>query len=520
MTTFQQPPKNLGQLSRLPINATLIAAFIMSAGCGSGDGLPSTSPSTSPSATPSTTPASTPAATPAAAAPGPAPASNTTSICDNVVSSDSASEPANANFTETRIWKNFQQIPNSGFKDFSFGFDNNNRGLAIIQSGPNGSSQLQSLRLDPLTGWGALETLGNTSSNVPRSKINVAGDGSAFSIYDSGSGVRSSLYTVGSGWAATPSLVSTPTALNAEIPYSLESNVSGKRVAIWTNIESASIRLWVNTFDPATGWAIATKLDNRTTGVSDPKVAIDAAGNAIAVWNLRRTSTDLDVWASRFQPATGWSTPQQISTVPAGTNATEIQVALDQTGNGVAVWRITGAPRGASIKAARFSATTGWSPEEIIQTPCDFTGNSPRLAMNLAGKAVLTWDENNFTTNLRRRIVRTFDTANGWGDFKVVATGETGGSSDVSVAIDLQGNAMIAWAGVGAALRSSSLMALRYQPTVGWSTPRKLIEPTNELVVSDVSVKMNALGNAMVTWKHPPITGELSQTFYRSAEYR
>lgn len=64
-----------------------------------------------------------------------------------------------------------------------------------------------------------------------------------------------------------------------------------------------------------------------------PKVAMDGANNAIAVWPLNG-----DIWANRYDATTGsWGATLTLLEENNGSVSTP-QIAMDQTGNAVVVW--------------------------------------------------------------------------------------------------------------------------------------------------------------------------------------
>src|SRR6185295_18586763 len=66
------------------------------------------------------------------------------------------------------------------------------------------------------------------------------------------------------------------------------------------------------------------------------QVAVNASGQAVAVWQ-QSDGTTINIYANRYAPAVGWGTPQRISPVVLETSQAP-QVAIDSNGNAVAVW--------------------------------------------------------------------------------------------------------------------------------------------------------------------------------------
>ena len=108
----------------------------------------------------------------------------------------------------------------------------------------------------------------------------------------------------------------------------------------------------------------------------DPSVAIDGAGDAVAVWSR-------GVVESSYRRSDGWwSGPVVVS--GREVRARDPQVALDGAGNAVAIWL---GPREVE-SAARPYASAAWSSPVVV----DRTGGAmPRLAIEPSGNAVAAW---------------------------------------------------------------------------------------------------------------------------------
>ena len=89
------------------------------------------------------------------------------------------------------------------------------------------------------------------------------------------------------------------------------------------------------------GWGKAELIGMDGGGLSaKPHIAVDASGNAIAVW-LQDDGTREDIWANRYVAGTGWGAAELIE-VDAGL-VLDPQIAVDASGNAIAVWpQITG----------------------------------------------------------------------------------------------------------------------------------------------------------------------------------
>ena len=118
------------------------------------------------------------------------------------------------------------------------------------------------------------------------------------------------------------------------------------------------------TRDNAWQAAEAIETDNAADAFS-PQVAIDASGNAIAVWQ-QSDGTRFNIWANRYTAGAGWGTATVIETVNTG-DAESPQIAVDANGNAIAVWRQSDGPD-SSILSNRYTAGAGWGTAVLIET--------------------------------------------------------------------------------------------------------------------------------------------------------
>ncbi len=223
-------------------------------------------------------------------------------------------------------------------------------------------------------------------------------------------------------------------------------------------------------------------------------VAVDGAGNVIAVWALRGAPT---VEAARYTAASAvWSDP--VSIAPGGGSAEYARVGMDASGNALAVWNDSG---GRTRSSRYLVATDSWTAPVTISDPAMRSAYKPHLAVDPAGNALVVW---------RLRIPLT----GGFYDYVVqgvrftaasatwsspVALGAMMGwntdrsdAEELAVAADRFGNGVAVWKQV------AGLQAARYRAASGWGPAVDLTAPGQEGFRPSVAV--DHLGNATVTW--------------------
>lgn len=249
--------------------------------------------------------------------------------------------------------------------------------------------------------WSTPQLIGGNESQNARNPQIVAdpssGDFLAVWIKDS-SIVEGRRYNPVTGWGETLSIIPQTRSLGRyERPetheghsLSLSVNTDGIATAVWNDngiIRSAQY------YPGGSGWTtpqnigIGSSNILGTTGSSNIKVAMDAGGNAVAVWLKEEEDTfTFRVWSNRYAAGSGWGNPQQISNEPGKFYPADL--AMDRSGNAIVVWR-TKTDR--KIVAARYVAGSGWIPPEIISNAEGFI---PKIVMDSKGNGYVVWGQN------------------------------------------------------------------------------------------------------------------------------
>jgi len=137
------------------------------------------------------------------------------------------------------------------------------------------------------------------------------------------------------------------------------------------------------------GTAVLIETDN-AGGAYSPQVAVDANGNATAVWYQDDGAAD-SIWSNRYDATSGmWGTAVLIETDNTG-GAYQPQVAVDAHANVTAIWYQND---GTSDKmwSNRYDATLGmWGTAVRIQTDTTEYASGPQLAVDANGNATAVW---------------------------------------------------------------------------------------------------------------------------------
>jgi hypothetical protein len=113
-------------------------------------------------------------------------------------------------------------------------------------------------------------------------------------------------------------LIETDNAGYAKFPQ-VAVDDSGNAIAVWSQFDGTRLNILANRYYAATGlWGEAELIETDEGPAGKPWVAVDGSGNAIAVWR-QSDGTLYNVWANRYDAATGlWGTAELIETDDAG----------------------------------------------------------------------------------------------------------------------------------------------------------------------------------------------------------
>ena len=334
-----------------------------------------------------------------------------------------------------------------------------------------------------------LSALGRDATE-PQVAVDAAGDTVAIWSRQDGSHtiIQSSSRSAGGGW-------SPPVDLSAAGRSATEPQVAvdpaGNAVAVWSRT-NGSHTVIQGASKPAGGdWTPVLDLSDSERNAVEPDVAVDPAGNAVAIWSRFDGSDDIVQGALLPRGGSGWSEPIDLSTV--GEDADEPRVAVDGAGNAVAVWSRLEGSNTIAQAAYRGSGATWGTPKDLSKAG----GNAkePQLAVDPAGSAVAVWSR----TTGGLGTVQAADMAPGGGWLEALdlsGVGEDATEPDVALA---GGRAIAVWS-AGDAGPYTTIEA-REKPAGGaWQSTQDLTQSGLTQTVVTPRVALDPRGNAEAAW--------------------
>ena len=358
-------------------------------------------------------------------------------------------------------------------------------------------------------GWqGAtlLETYQSGDTWPPQ--VAMDADGNAMAVWTQHEGDVHKLYAsyaaVGQLWQQ-PILVAQG-AGSVTVPQ-IAFDAQGIAIATWQQLHNGVNSIFASHFIPGLSWQTAVPLElDDVNNAYDPQLAVDSYGNAVVAW--RQDNNGLStIFANRYIVGLGWQGAELLDTKTVGEAdagyAYDAQVAMDERGNAMVVWQRHAANDGpGSIYARRYDATLGWLGLELLETAPE-SANNPRIAMNVLGIATVVWRQ--FDGNHYSLYTNRYNPLSGWEGVEAVQLASQGNIDVPQVAIDTQGNTTIVWQQLDAN-GNIGLYTRQHILTRGWQGVSQL-QTAQSGNAYNPALAMDLYGNATLAWHQTDASG-------------
>jgi hypothetical protein len=226
-------------------------------------------------------------------------------------------------------------------------------------------------------------------------------------------------------------------------------------------------------------------------GAEEPQLAVNANGDAVAVWYQFDGINDVIEAASL--PAGGtWSAPQRLS-MPGG-DCYGPHVAIDANGAATVVWyRYNGGVPPGIVQAATRSAGGVWTmPQSLSTAPQD--SSEPQVASDPRGDVTAVWSSFNGSTDVIEAA--TLPAGGGWSSAYQLSTG--GDADAPQVAIDGQGTATAVWEWDSSDGLSALVQAATQAAGGNWSVPAAISLAGQD--AGEPQIAADAAGDVAAVW--------------------
>jgi hypothetical protein len=352
------------------------------------------------------------------------------------------------------------------------------------------------VKADSDSGWGVATIIEiENEGSVGEPQVVVDNSGNAIAVWYQHDGsnwnIMANRYTVGYGWS-TATLIEFDNSGDASSPE-VDMDGSGNAIVVWHQHDGLVENIWANRYLVGIGWGTPTIVENDDTGDAfGPQIAVDATGNATAVWYQNDGALD-HAWGNRYVVGVGWGTPALIETENLG-NVKETQVANDGNGNAMAVWTQNDGIRD-NIWANRYIVGFGWGTASLIETDNLAGAGDPQVGMDAAGNALAIWQQD--TGAIWNVWSNRFDIGSGWGTPELIENDNSGDALRPQIAGEESGDALATWQQDDGS--DTNIWASRYDVGSGWGTP-VLLENENTGNAIDPKPALDGKGNAVVVF--------------------
>ncbi|VAX01487.1 hypothetical protein MNBD_GAMMA20-2441 [hydrothermal vent metagenome] len=394
--------------------------------------------------------------------------------------------------------------PNGGLR-IDVGIDTNGNGsldpAEITQTGfvcsgndANGSIGWQTATL--------IESGFTGAAFYPQVAINA--DGDAMAVWSQASGTKKSIwanrYTVQAGWEVVE-LIETGNRGDALSPQ-IALDAAGNAVAIWQQSNGSHYDIWANRYVVGVGWSKVQRINTENSGNANlPQLSMDAQGNTTAVW-YQHNGTRNNIWANRYVPGRGWGTAELIESNDAG-GAKHPKISVEDSGAVIAVWeQVHDKTARSSIWANQYIPGSGWGTAELIETDDAGDATFPQISVR-GGIAMAVWlqSDGKVTNTWASR----YAVNSGWGKPEPIASQSSGQPNYPQVAAG-NGSALAVWHQSNGT--RSDIWSNRYVAGSGWGKP-ELIESNDTGTARFPQVAANTDGNALAVWPQESARGKI-----------
>ena len=347
---------------------------------------------------------------------------------------------------------------------------------------------------------------------IQNERLVIDAHGDVFASWESPQGGTMSLAQVaerpaGGSWQ-TPVTLSEPGEQGFTPQVAVDSE--GGAVVVWEgyNATTGARSIHSSTTSAGESWQAPADLSSPGQFVTDPLVATDASGDAVATWELH--TTEWMVEASRKSVGGAWSAP--VTIVHTGSQAPAPRVFSDAAGETVAIWTGTSAGQQV-IQAASEPAGGPWgSPVNLSAPGQDEAG--PQLRFDAEGDAIAVWQAN--TAGIER-IESAYRPAAGSWQAAVPLSQEGQEAYAPSISMDPQGDAVAGWehylSGCESILQTSVRpSAGTWQPVTNVSTAGHTAEGGNVYIDTHGAVAVWGSGQCSETNREAPIEAAVKPT--------
>lgn len=267
--------------------------------------------------------------------------------------------------------------------------DGSENAIAVWSQEESGVYNLYARRYTVDAGWDPTPTLLETNpGNALAPQVAFDGHGNAVVVWSQGwNDIYAKKYEAGRGWGTTTLVEMSPG--NTSLP-NLAVDINGDAIVVWRQYDMVSSKwnIYANRYIAGRDWGTPTIIGPDSGEYAEPHIAVDAGGNAIAVWAKIFDATRYDIYFNKHVAGADWGTTSTLL-VPNVGDTPGLEVAMDGIGNAIVVWRQMEGMN-YSIRAKRYVSGGDFGETHAIGPGSDYA-RFPKIAMDSRGSAIVVW---------------------------------------------------------------------------------------------------------------------------------
>lgn len=212
--------------------------------------------------------------------------------------------------------------------------------IAVWEQSAGGLWRLYSNRYVPGTGWeGAMVIDNGNNQNAMYPQVAMDSNGNAVAVWCelelvefTYRSIWANRYVAGTGW--TGATLVADVLLNDVHPQ-VAMDSGGNAIAVWSYLDGARDDLWASRYVADADWGTPELIEAGSGNALSPALAMDSGGNAVAVWHQSEGGM-YSIMANHYVAGTGWGTAGLLE--DGSGPALYPHVAMNAGGNAIAVW--------------------------------------------------------------------------------------------------------------------------------------------------------------------------------------
>ena len=348
--------------------------------------------------------------------------------------------------------------------------------------------------------WLTPTSLSATGQNATTAQVAVDGEGDSVAVWQIGpdsmmnNEVEASVRPAGGTWQTTPTNLAS-CFFFATTPQ-IAVDPSGDAVAVWECAAQSSGGRVIDAATasgPALRWSQPVQLsDSADINVEDPRVAIDAKGDATVTWVTLGSAATSFVQAAQRPAGGAWSKPVAISRTDKSVSAAP--VAEDRSGDATAVWTVSNGTNLVTEASMHPAGAAAWSAPSDLSS-ADAAASNPQVAISSQGTSIAVWQHGSNTSSTIQAAIH--PAGGQWQPpADISASGQL--AEHPQVAVDPQGNAAAVWDRSNAG--NTIVQAARLPAgAAAWQSAANLSGPGQNATAAQIAA--DAQGDLTAVWQ-------------------